>query len=155
MFGSSKERWYRQAVAHLEAGRLEEAEACCRKTLEIDPRHAKALTNLGVILQRKGAYGDAERCYAEALTADGELAQASFNLGALRFQLGKRAPAVENLRRAVELQPERADWHSALGTALSEVERPLDAKASFEATLRLAPRDAGARTKSWAAAFST
>lgn len=31
MFGSPKDPWYSQAVSHLESGRLEEAEACCRK----------------------------------------------------------------------------------------------------------------------------
>ncbi len=136
-------RLHELAVEHLEAGRLDEAEACCRKVLAIDPGHAKALANLGVILQSKGALGEAERRYREAIAADGQLAQARFNLGALQVQLGERQGGVEHLRRALELDPSRAQWHSALGSALSGIERPLDAKASFEAALRLAPHDAG------------
>lgn len=135
-------RLHRLAVAHLEAGRLDEAEACCRELLAIDPRHAKALANLGVILQSKGAHGEAERRYREAISADGALAQAWFNLGALQVQLGRKHEGVEHLRRALELEPSRAQWHSALGSACSEVERPLEAKAGFEAALRLAPNDA-------------
>lgn len=131
------------AVGYLDAGRLDEAEACCRKVLAIDPGHAKALANLGVILQSRGAHGEAERRYREAIAADRELAQAWFNLGALKVQLGERQEGVEHLRRALELDPSRAQWHSALGSALSGIERPLDAKASFEAALRLAPEDAG------------
>lgn len=136
--------WHSLAVAYLEAGRLDEAQRSCRKVLEIDPRHARALANLGAIVQRRGAHGDAERHYRAALAADAQLAQCWFNLGMLLFQGARHDEAIDAVRRALELEPGRVQWHIAFGAALNEIHRPLDAKAVLEAAVALAPDSAAA-----------
>jgi predicted O-linked N-acetylglucosamine transferase (SPINDLY family) len=131
--------WHALGAAYLELEMLDEAERCCRRTIELDARHAKALANLGAVLQRKGAYEEAVQRYRDAVEADPELGQAWFNLGTLLLNQGRHAEAVEPLQTAVALDGGRAQWHTALGSAYDRSGRPLDAVASLQSALQLDP----------------
>ena len=131
--------WFRRGVERLDAGLFEDAESCYRKTLEIEPRHAKAKVNLGMILQRRGQEDEAEHCYRDALAVDPELAQAWYNLGTVQLDREEPAAALDHFRKAVFLEPGRADWHSALGSACQRAGRPLDAQASLQTAIQLDP----------------
>jgi predicted O-linked N-acetylglucosamine transferase (SPINDLY family)/glycosyltransferase involved in cell wall biosynthesis len=139
------EGYFRQGVDDLDAGRLGRARISFAKVLELDPRHAKALCNLGTILQWEGKDEEAEACYRGALTTAPALAQAWFNLGQLARKRRRGADAVAAYRRAVELDPAQAEWHAALGWALAQVGRPLQARQSVEAALQLDPERAELR----------
>lgn len=136
--------WHRLAVAHFDAGRFDEAADCCRRVLEIEPSHAKALANLGGVLHRHGAHDEAERHYRGAIAADPALAPPRFSLGLLLLAGGRRDEAIEQLQRAVALEPGQAQWHAILGEACSNAARPVEAISSLEAALRLAPESAHA-----------
>lgn len=142
--GGDVRHWHLLAVAHLEAQQLDAAERCCRKALQIDPKHAKARSNLGMILQRKGAYDLAGQAYREALDSDPELGQARYNLGTLLLAQGRTTEAIDELRRAEALDPRRADWQAALGYAYERGSRPLEAIAALERALATDPALASA-----------
>jgi predicted O-linked N-acetylglucosamine transferase (SPINDLY family) len=139
--------WHRLSVAHFDAGHLDEVARCCRRVLEIDPRHAKAHANLGAVLQRCGANGEADRHYREAIASDPTLAPPRFSLALLLLANGRSDEAIEQMRRAVALDPGRAEWHAILGEACGDAERPLDARSSLETALRLAPDSVGAHVQ--------
>ena len=109
--------WHSLAVACFDAELLGDAERCCCRVTEIDPRHVKALTNLGAILQRRGAREDAERHYRKAIAAEPGVARARFDLAMLLLERG---------------------------AAQNDAGRPLDARASLEEALWLAPDSAPA-----------
>lgn len=136
--------WFRRGVEHLDAGSFEDAESCYRKALEIEPRHAKAKVNLGMILQHRGQEEEAERCYRDAVAADPGLAQAWFNLGTVQLDRDDPAAALDHFRKAVLLEPGHAGWHSALGSACQRAGRPLDALASLRTAIQLDPELANA-----------
>jgi protein O-GlcNAc transferase len=136
------EAWYQRGLAHLDAGRLEEAEGCFRGALERDPRHAKAQVNLGVVLQRGGRSTEAEQHYRAAVEAAPALAQAWFNLGTVQLDRDEFAAALEPLDKAVRLDPSVAEWHTALATAQQAAGRPLEAIASLQQATQLDPRSA-------------
>jgi protein O-GlcNAc transferase len=136
--------WRSLGVAYLEAGALDDADRCCRKVLDTDERDARALGNLGAIRQRRGQFDQAEGHYRAALEANPQLAQCWFNLGMLLLQRGQRDRGIENVRRALALEPGQAHWHFALGSTFNDIDRPLDARASLETALRLAPDFAAA-----------
>lgn len=131
------EGWHLLAVAHLDADRFDEAERCCRRVLEIEPRHARAHANLGALLQRRGADDDAARHYRESVAADPRLAPPRFSLAVLLLAGGRRGEAIEEMRRAVALDPGRAQWHAILGEACCDAGQLHDARASLETALRL------------------
>lgn len=133
----SAEHWHARTLACLDAQQFAEAEECCRRLLELEPRHAKGLANLGFILQSRGAFEDAVRCYRSALESDPALAQVWYNLGVLSGTLMQGAAAVEQLRRATQLEPGRAEWQAALGAAYEAEGRPIEALACTQSAIRL------------------
>jgi tetratricopeptide (TPR) repeat protein len=60
------------------------------------------------------------------------------------IQNGKTSEALEQARRAVELEPENVEGHLCLGSALRAAGRPADAIAEFQIGARRSPPDARA-----------
>lgn len=133
----SAQHWHARTLACLDAQQFAEAEECCRRLLDLEPRHAKGLANLGFILQSRGAFDDAVRCYRAALESDPALAQVWYNLGVLSAALKQGGAAVEQLRRATQLEPGRAEWQAALGAAYEAEGRPVEALACIQSAIRL------------------
>src|SRR5262249_37690876 len=68
-------------------GKADEAIACYRKAIAIDPRSASVHYNLGASLYGKGKVDEAIACYRKAIALDPRHAEAHCNLGnALRRQ---------------------------------------------------------------------
>lgn len=145
--GDAAARWFALGLAHLDSGELEQAEECYRKVLALDPGHAKAHTNLGLVLQQRGADAEAARCYAAAIASDPGLAQPSFNLGTIFLTRDEPVAALQHLARAIQLDPARAEWHAALGAAYQRAGRPLEALASLRTAIRLDPAYASAHNE--------
>lgn len=137
-------RWFALGLSHLDAGRLEEAEKCYRALVELDPRHAKAHTNLGLVLQQLGKDEEALRCYRAALAADPDLAQPWFNLGTALMAREENTAAVEHLSKAVHLDSSRAEWRAALGAAYQRAGQPLEALAHLRAAIEVDRESASA-----------
>src|SRR4051812_35595013 len=58
----------------------EEAIACYKRCLELDPQHVGAHINLGTIYYNRFEYRKAEDEYRAAITVDSQYAKAHFNL---------------------------------------------------------------------------
>ncbi|HVR74573.1 MAG TPA: Fe(2+)-trafficking protein [Planctomycetota bacterium] len=89
---------------HFEAGRLAEAEASLRRTLELNPAHAQAHRYLGEALLRTGARDEAVRILlrgVEIAHAKGELQPRNQMQEALR-RAGIDSPAPEGPHRIVK-----------------------------------------------------
>lgn len=122
--------WFSVGIRHMDQGRANKAEGAFRKALALDPAHAKANVNLGMLLQRAGNGDEAEKFYRHGLQADAGLSQGWFNLGTLLLDCGRAVGAADCFRRALALDAGQAMWHSALGWALreaGEAEAALDA----------------------------
>jgi len=85
------------ALVYLKDGRRDDARAALDRALAIDPGHAAANTQLGVLLREEGKFQDAERAYRKALATDPNHALAHYNLGVLLdVYLRKPAEALEH-----------------------------------------------------------
>lgn len=71
------------AIIHAKNGDDQAAEDSLTDALIIDPAHAPALNQLGMLLRRQGKFSDAESAYLRAVDADPEYAIAHYNLGVL------------------------------------------------------------------------
>lgn len=142
----------RDAYAHyLEGLRLDEeettrgrAEEAYRKAIELDPRLATALTNLGNLRLVAGDRAEAEAMYRRALAADPSQAEAPYNLAYLLVERGVHHEAVPLFERALSLKPDFAEAHFNLAMALTELGRRERAKAHWERYLALDPSGAWA-----------
>jgi tetratricopeptide (TPR) repeat protein len=84
------------AIVYLKDKRQSDARAALDRALAIDPGHAAANTQLGVLLREQGKFQDAERAYRKALATDPNHALAHYNLGVLLdVYLRKPAEALE------------------------------------------------------------
>jgi predicted O-linked N-acetylglucosamine transferase (SPINDLY family) len=107
-----------QAIAHHQAGRLQDAEPLYRAILQAQPRHAEANHNLGMIacqvgqhaaglpylqaaLAIKPSHGQFSISYAEALLATGRVKDAQQILQSA-LQHGLNTPAAQALRQKVD-----------------------------------------------------
>jgi tetratricopeptide (TPR) repeat protein len=82
-----------------------EAEAAYRYALRLDPAHAAAHNNLGILLAMRGETDEAARQFEDVLRLDPNDATAHFNLGALLAKQGKFDDAIPHFERAIAIQP--------------------------------------------------
>jgi predicted Zn-dependent protease len=84
------------ALVYLKDGRKDDARAALDRALAIDPGHAAANTQLGILLREQGKFHEAEQAYRRALATDPNHALAHYNLGVLLdVYLRKPAEALE------------------------------------------------------------
>ena len=79
------------AVAHHEAGRLDEAETAYRDALGFAPGHPAVTHNLGVIAAAKGRHRDAIVHFDAAIAAEPRYAAAHYNRASALQRPGPRA----------------------------------------------------------------
>ncbi|HTV88873.1 MAG TPA: tetratricopeptide repeat protein, partial [Stellaceae bacterium] len=128
-----------EAVERHQRGRLSESEALYRAILAIEPAHAEAAYNLGVLMQTQGRLPDAIAVYRHALTHRPDFAAVYTNLGAALQDVGQLDDAVAIHRCAVSLGPESALAACNLGAALRAQGNIAEAIAAFRRALALQP----------------
>src|SRR3954447_15797099 len=112
------------AVAHHEAGRLDEAEAAYRVALGLAPGHPAATHNLGVIAAARGRHREALAHFDAAIAAEPQYASAHYNRASALQALGRSRDALQSFARVCAIDPGHYDAHRALGFLwLAEGER--------------------------------
>ncbi|HEY0077517.1 MAG TPA: tetratricopeptide repeat protein [Pyrinomonadaceae bacterium] len=87
-----------------------EAEALYRKSIELDADNATVYNNLGILLAKdSNRHAEAEALYRKSIELDANNAPAYYNLGCLESLRGNIDAAIENLRRAVEIDSSKLD----------------------------------------------
>jgi tetratricopeptide (TPR) repeat protein len=71
------------AIVQMQAERNEEARAMLASALALDPAHAAANNQLGILLRHEGDFDAAEDAYRRAIESDPQYAFAYYNLGVL------------------------------------------------------------------------
>jgi tetratricopeptide (TPR) repeat protein len=95
------------ALASIDLGELELAEAHYRESLAVQPQPA-IYNDLGVVLERMGMQDDADEAYRKAIALDPALASAHYNLGSSLARSGKYAEAEGHFRKILEKGPNAA-----------------------------------------------
>lgn len=155
MIQKDPEQWvlyWQLAVAHTGLNQLEEAAASYQKAIELNPSEAALYNTLGQLYIKMGRLEDAGKQFETAAQLSPEkAASAYYNMGVNFYNSGDLKAAIEPLRKATELDPQRADAFYWLGVCLysnaqykkegsgyKTVLLP-DTRESFERYLALAP----------------
>lgn len=109
------DHWYDLGI-DLETGAPAEARDAYERALALDPRHADAHVNLGLLLYQQSEVEAAVEHYRKALAIKRSHPTAAFNLGIALEDLGRTNEAIEAYRRAVESDPFFADAHFNLSS---------------------------------------
>lgn len=132
-------------------GQAERALGEFDRAVELNPRYLEALIHRGVILNELGRSAEAEESFQRAAAAVGEpadglpahlaaqLANGHAELARLYSDAGRRATAIEEYRRALELGPTFHDLRYRLARELLEAGRVLEAREELERVLEARP----------------
>jgi tetratricopeptide (TPR) repeat protein len=125
------------ALASIDLGELELAEAHYRESLAIEPQPA-IYNDLGFVLEREGLSDEAAELYRKSLELDPESSSAHYNLGVHLLRRGEYSAAEPHLRAALETKP-NAQKHGALGLVLWKQGRVDEASSSREGSRKRSP----------------
>jgi Flp pilus assembly protein TadD len=126
-------------------GQLDEAVAELRQSIALDPKDAKAHSNLGTILcDNKHDLVGAIACFRQAIAFDPKNADAHYNLGNALRAKGQLDEAMAEYRQAIALDPKNADAHNNLGIALRAKGQLDEAMAEYRQAIALDPKHANA-----------
>jgi tetratricopeptide (TPR) repeat protein len=129
-----------EASAHLQAGRLIDAQVCCQKALEIDAGHADSLHVMGRIASQAGQNDHAVEWFSCALASRPEADYAS-SLGNALLALGRREEALQAFDNAIQLKPDDAEGWKNLANVLFELQQTNEALLAYRKVLSLDPSD--------------
>ena len=133
------------ALAAIDLGELEVAEAHYRDSLAIKPQPA-IYNDLGFVLERQGLSEEATEAYRKAVRLDPKSATAHYNLGSSLARAGRFAEAERHLRSALKISP-NTQTYTGLGIVLWQQGRADEAIASLQAAIEADPTNAAARQK--------
>ena len=125
------------ALASLDLGELELAEAHYRESLAIQPQ-AAIYSDLGFVLTRQGLTHEAVPMYRKALEMEPGSASAHFNLAAALAGSGELADAESHFRSAIDIEPSSRSY-TALGITLVKQGRSEEGMASLREAVELDP----------------
>jgi Flp pilus assembly protein TadD len=126
--------------------RYDEAEQCYRHALALEPAHAGAHCNLGVLLAARSQHDEAERMYRRAIELAPSSADAYTNLGLLLATCDRDEEAERLHRQALALEPESSAIWTNLANLLVKLGRNGEAEQSYKQAIALDPTSPIART---------
>ena len=123
----------------LDAAWNEAAEVLFGRAVDLDPKSATALSNLGRAFTALGRLDDAIAACREAIQLQPDLAEAHNQLGVAFGAAARLEEAVAAFKKAVKLRPGYAVAHNNLGIALRTMGRLDDAAAAYRRAIRIQP----------------
>jgi tetratricopeptide (TPR) repeat protein len=134
---------YRAGLAHLQAGRLIEAQVCCQKALAIAPDDKDASYLMGLLSLEAGQADHAVEWFARVIDRQPKVEYVS-SLGTALRRLGRLEEASKAFDKAVELKPDDVQGWNNLADVLFELQRTDIALLTYRHVLKLNPRDGNA-----------
>jgi len=125
-------------------GRLEDAVACFRQAVELDPGCAEAHNNLANALRERGRFEEALLHLNRALECKPDLPEAQLNLAVVLEARGELEEAAALLDEFLQRHPDHALALNNLGSVLKKLGRLQQARHCLEGALARDPRFAQA-----------
>lgn len=125
------------ALFHHQSGRLQEAEIGYRDALARNPRHAEALSHLGMLAYDSGHKDAGIDLIERAIASDKRNPGPYYNLANMVADAGRFDDAIELNRKAIALKPDYVDAYCNLGALLSLRGQPDKALAALIAGLKI------------------
>ncbi len=128
-----------EAIALINSGHLDKAEAICRSAVERNPEDINMVALLGAILLKSKQITEAEKYLRQAVQLAPSFAKPHEDLGHLLVEKGQPDEAAEILRKATRLDPNLDHAFFNLGKALAMLGEGKEADKAFEKSFELNP----------------
>jgi tetratricopeptide (TPR) repeat protein len=126
-------------LAHHQAGRFAEAEACYQRVLAVQPEHPDALHLIGTIAYQAGRHDVAIAMIGQAIRRNGRNPLYFSNLGLALASQARLDEALTRFEQALVLKPDYAEAHNNRGNVLKALNRNVEALASYDRALAALP----------------
>lgn len=136
---SDAESWVLRALIHRKLGLFGEAEAYCRRALQLNPAYAWGQHVLGSVLQCQGRMNEALACYRKAISLDADYPETHYFLANALREMGMVHEAAASYRRAIQLHPNYLEALSNLGALLTSLDDIQEALRLLNKALALSP----------------
>lgn len=120
-----------RAREHFHKGRLQEAEACLREAVELDPEHGAWRMNLGLTLQALGRTDEALRCFELACVRSPDHAEPRLAAAVAAASLERWALALKWSEEATRCKPDLDGGWACRIESLRRLGRREDASLAF------------------------
>jgi tetratricopeptide (TPR) repeat protein len=131
--------WRNLARAYSDLGKLDEAEGCLVKGVELQPKSGKAHELLGLLRQRAKRFEDAAAALRRAVELNPNIAKLHHELGAVLVELKRQKEAKASFLRAIELDGTYAEAMNHLGVLCQEMGQLDEAVKHLGESVRLRP----------------
>ncbi|WIA20159.1 hypothetical protein OEZ85_006009 [Tetradesmus obliquus] len=101
--------WYNIGQVAIGIGDLSWAQQCFRLAAALDPGHAEALNNLGVLQLKRRQPQQAASCFRAGMKAADHVFELHYNAALLAHRQGDLQEAVSQVKEALALYPEHTD----------------------------------------------
>ncbi len=128
---------YADALAHLRAGRFEEAETACKRILNVTSNHTDTLNILGLAQLRGGKPERAIIAFKKILKLNPAIIPVHLNMGLAHAELGNRDDAEACFQAALKLNARSIEAHFQLGLLLQKRFKFEEAAAHFKRVLEI------------------
>jgi Tfp pilus assembly protein PilF len=133
--------YVRAAQEFIKHGEYDRARRACQEALEINPRSAEALNNLGVVLLETGSAQQAEAHFVKALEYEPDGKESRLNLASLLRRQGEPEKARVHYQEALRIDPDLFEARLPLGSDLLELGNVEEATEHLAKAVRLRPYD--------------
>ncbi|AGT44339.1 tetratricopeptide repeat protein [Treponema pedis] len=116
-----------------------EAIACLKKGLSLDPKNSLLWLNLGLTYYAADMQTDSKKALLQSLKYDPYQADAWDSLGLLFYKAGDMEYAEKAFESAIKLEPSNGRIWNNYGTLLFNEENYIDARKAFETAVTLEP----------------
>ena len=127
------------ALAHHQAGRLDEAARIYEQVLAANPRHAGAMHLLGLVALQSGQFDTAVDRIQRAIEIDAAPAAFHANLAEAYRNLGRLGDAEACYRAALQRNSQLVEAHCGLGMLLEQRSQTAEAARHYEAAATARP----------------
>ena len=131
--------YFTYAVAFVEYGLVNDAEAALKQDLKANPEHAAAWFNLGTVYLNKKQYPDAQKALRQAVRLNPQDADAWNNLGLIAGEQENYAEALEDFRNSARADPNHLTAVENMMRIYQFQSRPAEAQQALEELLAKAP----------------
>ncbi len=139
--GGGAEYFYQVGMEREQLGHIQDAVTAYERTVQEDPKHAKAHNKLGGIYEGQGNKTQAEYYYREAIDADDSFHVARLNLGRFLRRANRQQTAAKVLQDTLDIDPTYLSARVELSGLLVEQKLVKSAIKLLEEGLKLDPSE--------------
>ena len=136
---------YNMGHAYYQADRIDEADRCYRRCVEMDPIHRMGLIGLGTTNLAAGRNDEAKAAFEKSLAQDPTDAEALLGLAKALRALLDYAAAADTYRAAINAAVNNADAYWEMGSVLAELGRTEEARTAYQQCLQFDPNNVTAK----------